>query len=63
MKKDMKQVVEDFMHSKKIDSDARVEMPNGDIYLHNLLNEFATMIRDETLSEVVKETRTKISWT
>jgi hypothetical protein len=63
MKKDMKQVVEDFMHSKKIDSDARVEMPNGDIYLKKLLTQFATQVRDETLSEVVQETRTKISWT
>jgi hypothetical protein len=63
MKKDMKQVVEDFMRLRNIDSDVRVEMPKGDIYLKKLLTQFATQVRDETLSEVVRETRTKISWT
>ena len=54
--------IEDFLRKKGIDTEERVERVNGGQYLKNLLKEFATEVSDDTLTEVVKETRNKISW-
>lgn len=54
--------VRKFLRNEGIDADTRIDKDGGGIYLRNLLLRFANDVRDETLKEIVTETRSKISW-
>lgn len=53
--------IESFLLKNNIDLNARVDCPNGGMYLKNLLKEFKEDVRDETIVEIVKEVRSKAS--
>lgn len=52
--------VKHFLKSKGIDTETRIDMPNGGIYLTNLMQQFAAIEKVEVLTSVKSDINLKL---
>ena len=59
-KEDLKPMIDKFMVQNAIDKNQRVEIPDGGIYLKNLLQQFGNQVRNQTIADIRKELKNLI---